>query len=990
MKKFTLLLLSLLFVSGYAQTVIDPLLRDEMARRNENEPIEVIVIMKAKYDRELLNRRADHFVSRARRREFVVNELKEFASASQYDLRYTLSEMERNGIVSAPTTLWISNALYFSATKSAIQDLARRNDIGIIGYAIQRCCLPDGEVASPANDLREITPNVVQVKADQAWAFGCKGEGVVVALIDTGVNYSHLDVADHLWDGGEEFPNHGYDVFNHDDDPMDEHGHGSHCAGIVCGDGTAGFQTGMAPEATLMCVKCTNANSYCNAANMVEGIQWAIDHGCDLFSMSLGLISSTNADRWLLRSACEAALDAGVVAAIAAGNEGHQPSEHPIPYNVRVPGSCPPPFLDEIQAQNPGGKSCTVCVGAVDYDDNAAYFTSHGPVTWNPLDYGYYSDYPYEEGSTSKFGLIRPDVCAPGVDIKSLYYLDKHGYINMSGTSMATPCVAGCMALMLSRDINLTPSEVCRLLELTAAPIEAGKSNIYGYGRVDALAAVEAVPLGGLRYQGYAINDTLGNNNHRVNPGESVTLSLTLNNLFDASVAGVSAVLIMEDEFVTIAQDTVAFPEIAANEVVTVDDAFAFSVDEEAMAYHEVKFRVKVFVDGELVGTYYDKVIVHEYQLEYGTTAIINDPNNDGFLNPGETADLRIMLDNVGNEMAPMVMGTLSTTSPLLTLNETEKSFSTIGAEMMGYADFSVTLDAAATDAVVVPLSLELVDAVGRHTTLAFNYKNACKVIFTLRDFFNDGWEDNYLNVEYSDGTPAEQMTVENGSMAVYTHDLAITSTITLTWHEDAWSQECSFEVAYEDGTVIYQNTGGFSGTLTFTIDCEGGYNVPEFCAPIRNLNYMTDGHQVVLIWDAPENATPRAYEVYRGTLLLQTTSELTVTDVVEEGYYDYCVYAVYEDCQSEYACKEVSVHYATPENQLDEVNIFPNPSFGQVTIQCAEISQVELFSIEGRLVRSIKVEGDVCQLEGLDNGIYVVRILKGEETILRKLIIIQ
>ena len=163
MKKFTLLLLSLLFVSGYAQTVIDPLLRDEMASRNENEPIEVIVIMKAKYDRELLNRRADHFVSRARRREFVVNELKEFASASQYDLRYTLSEMERNGIVSAPTTLWISNALYFSATKSAIQDLARRNDIGIIGYAIQRCCLPDGEVASPANDLREITPNVVQV-----------------------------------------------------------------------------------------------------------------------------------------------------------------------------------------------------------------------------------------------------------------------------------------------------------------------------------------------------------------------------------------------------------------------------------------------------------------------------------------------------------------------------------------------------------------------------------------------------------------------------------------------------------------------------------------------------------------------------------------------------------------------------------------------------------------------------------------------------------
>ena len=120
MKKFTLFLLSFLFVSGYAQTVIDPLLGEEMALRNENERIEVIVIMKSQYDREQLNRRADFFVSRAERREFVVNALKEFAEVSQYDLKHTLSEMERSGMVSAPITLWISNALYFNATKAAI------------------------------------------------------------------------------------------------------------------------------------------------------------------------------------------------------------------------------------------------------------------------------------------------------------------------------------------------------------------------------------------------------------------------------------------------------------------------------------------------------------------------------------------------------------------------------------------------------------------------------------------------------------------------------------------------------------------------------------------------------------------------------------------------------------------------------------------------------------------------------------------------------
>ena len=989
MKKFTLFLLSLLFVSGYAQNVIDPLLREEMARRGENDPIEVIVIMKSQYDREQLNRRAGYCITRAEHREFVVNELKKFAEASQYDLKQSLCEMEQRGMVSSPIVLWMANALYFNATQAAIQSIALRDDIAIIGFAMEHNCIPERNVASQTAPMREITPNVLQVRADQVWDLGYKGEGVVVALIDSGVNYRHVDVADHLWDGGDAFPHHGFDVYNHDNDPVDDNGHGSHCAGILCGDGTGGTHTGMAPEVTLMCVKSMGASGHCNAANISEGIQWAIEHGCDMFSMSMGLVKASISDRTLLRLTCEVAMDAGIVAAIAAGNEGDKLTEYPIPYNVRTPGGCPPPYMDGIQVQNPGGLSCVVCVGAVDYDDNTAPFTSHGPVSWTSTDGIGSGDYPYTIGSTSQFGLIRPDVCAPGMEILSLAPYG-NGYLLDSGTSMATPCVAGCIALMLSKDIDLLPSEICRLLEETAVPIEEGKSNVYGFGRVDALAAIEAIPLGGIRYQGIAINDTLGNNNHKLNPGESVNLSLTLNNIFDEPINGVSAVLVMEDEHVTITSDTVAFPDFAANETVTIDDAFAFSIDGEVSAYQMIKFRVKVFVDGELVGTYYDKVVVHEYQLEYGTIAVINDPNNDGFLNPGETADFRIMIDNVGNEMASMVMGTLSTTSPWLTLNETEKSFSTIGAEMMGYADFSVTLDAAATDAVVIPLSLDFVDAYGRHTTLEINYKNACKVVFTLQDFFNDGWEDNYLNVEYSDGTPAEQMTVENGSLVTYTRDLAITSTIALTWHNGDWSQECSFEVAYEDGTVIYQNTGGFSGTLTFTINCEGGYNVPEFCAPIRHLKYVTNDHQVVLTWEAPENGAPLAYEVYRGTLLLETTSELTATDVVEKGVYDYCVYAVYEDCQSEYVCKEVAVQSATSENPLIEVNVFPNPASGQVTVQCAEMRQVELFSLDGRLVQSIRVEGDVCLLKGLKCGVYVIRILKGEEALLRKLIIIQ
>ena len=911
-KLLSLFLMAIFCMAGYAQAVIDPLLSEEMGRRNDDEQIKVIVIMKSQYDRAQLNRRADGYVTKAERREFVVNELKEFAAAAQYDLRQSLVEMERNGMVSSPTVLWIANALYFDATKSAIQDLARRNDIEIIGYAMEHNWIPDGEEATPASATREITPNVTQVHADQVWALGYTGEGVVVAVIDTGVNYNHLDLADHLWDGGSDFPHHGWDVYNHDDNPMDDHGHGTHYSGTVCGDGKAGSQTGMAPNATLMCVKCLDATGNGGAQNISEGIQWAVEHGCDMFSMSLGLPNSSIPDRTLLRHTCEAALDAGIVAAIAAGNEGSSQWQYPIPNNVRVPGSCPPPYMDEVQGTNPGDLTCSVCVGAVDYNDAAAYFSSRGPVTWQNTEFG---DYPYEPG----IGLIRPDVCAPGVDIKSLNYATNSGYTTMSGTSMATPCVAGCMALMLSKDINLTPSEVCRILEETAVPLAQGKSNTYGFGRVDVLAAVEAIQLGAIQYSAFAINDPYGNNNHNLNPGESVMMDLTMENITDEPVSNVSIVLSTEDANVTITDNAVDFPTFAANETLTVENAFAFTANENVPANEKIRFNLEVSVNGEVTGNFNVNVMVYGYRLEYGTTVVMNDDNGDGLLNPGESADLRILIDNMGNELAQMVMGTLSTDYALVTLNENEKSFGTIGAELMSYADFNVTLDAAAHEDFVIPFTLDLMDANGRHTELNFNYKNACNVIFNLYDSYGDGWQGNYLTIVYSDGTPTEQMTLDNGSSITYTRVLASNSTISLTWHNGQWTQECSFEITYEDGTVIYQNEGGFSGTQTFTINCTGGGgSAPEFCAPIRNLAYELDGQDVILTWEAPENGTPAWYEVYRETELLDLVEELTFRDFnVDEGFYNYCVYAAYDGCQSEYVCIEAEVTLCGPVQNL-------------------------------------------------------------------------
>lgn len=901
-KLITLILLAFCCMAGYAQAFIDPLLSEEMAQRNDEEQIKVIVIMKARYDRNEMWRRADYYVNRAQRREFVVNELKSFAAASQYELIRNLKEMERQGMVSEPVVLWMANALYFDATKAAILDLARRNDIAMIGFAKEYNWIPDGEEATPASATREITQNVIQVGANQVWALGYTGAGVVVAVIDTGVNYNHVDVADHLWDGGSEFPHHGYDVKNHDNDPMDDHGHGSHCSGTVCGDGTAGSQTGMAPNATLMCVKCLDATGNGGAQSISEGIQWAVEHGCDLFSMSLGLPNSSIPDRTLLRHTCEAALDAGVVAAIAAGNEGSQTWQYPIPNNVRVPGSCPPPYMDEVQGQNPGGQTCSVCIGAVDYNDNAAYFTSRGPVTWQNTEF---ADYAYNPG----IGLIRPDVCAPGVDIKSLNYQTNTGYTSMSGTSMATPCVAGCMALMLCKDINLTPSEVCRILEETAVPLAQGKSNTYGFGRVNVFEAVEAIQIGAIKYNDYALNDPLGNNNHRLNPGESVTLSLTLDNITDELVNDVTVALATTHNEVTITDGTVEFPNFAANETITVEDAFAFTVTENVSTNENIRFTIAVSIDGEVAGTFGFLVPVSDYTLQYATTIVLNDDNGNGLLEPGETADLRIFIDNEGNEIAQNMVGVLSSEYDYLTLNETEESFGTVGIGLMAYADYSVTLDAAAPANFEIPFTLSLTDMYDRTTALDFDYKNVCSITFTLHDSNDNGWQGNYLQVAYEDGQPLEQMTISDGSSATYIRYVAAGYRIRMTWHNGQNTQQCSFEVTYEDGTVIFENQGGFTGNKVFTINCATGSGMTGFCDPAQNLTYELNGHDVVLSWEAPESGTPIWYEIYRETELIELTDELTFTDPdLEEGLYNYCVYAAYDDCQSEFVCIEADV----------------------------------------------------------------------------------
>ena len=461
--------------------------------------IKINIILKAQSDATELSRMADAFSTKAERRDYVVNALQMQAKESQADLLDYLNELEINGVVEEIRPLWIVNSVSCYAEESLMDEISRRDDVLAV-YQVVEFSLPEDEnISIPAErgDGREIAENILKVNADQVWELGYTGDDVLVALIDTGVRLDHADLQGQFWDGGAEYPNHGYDFYQHDNDPSDTHGHGTHVAGTIVGSGASGTQTGVAPGAKIMVLKVFHGDDNLTEPTMwVEAMQFAVEHGADVMNMSLGQPLPDASVKLMMRQACDNTLAAGVVASVCAGNSRLIQMLAPVPYNIWSPGDCPPPHLHDDQLVNAGGTSCVICVGAVDFNDVIGNFSSEGPSTWS--DVAQYNDYPYSSGSSTNIGLIRPDVSAPGVNIKSLDFNTTNGYCLKSGTSMATPCVTGTIALMLSKDHELTPAQIDEILERTAIPLSAHKSNDFGSGRIDALAAVNAIGNDGI------------------------------------------------------------------------------------------------------------------------------------------------------------------------------------------------------------------------------------------------------------------------------------------------------------------------------------------------------------------------------------------------------------------------------------------------------------------------------------------------------------
>lgn len=477
------------------ETKIDSeLLASIRQQKGSDEKHRIIIVMEEQYDEVQMNRQTQQ-LTKAEKRTFVINELQRFSAARQKKVLELLTEATRVDGVDDIYSFWLFNGISCLATSDIIYEVAKNMDVKIILPDFETNYIPEGDSFVDFEEpSRGNAWNVGKVKADSVWALGYTGAGVLVGVLDTGVNYNHTDIANNMWDGGEAYPNHGYDFYNDDNDPIDDNGHGTHCAGTVSSYGTNGTQCGIAKDAKIMALKVLGASANGSAFTRLKAEEFAISHGCDILSMSLG--GSGQGAVYYERMVAVNIMNCGVILSVAAGNDGAKTTTYPVPTNINNPGNCPAPWGNPDQTTIlDGGHTACVTVGSVNSSDERHSTSSIGPVTWTSGNHGSYTDYPYTEGSSTEIGLIKPDVAAPGVNIISLKNLSNTGYSTKTGTSMATPCVAGIMALMLEADPTLTPVEIDSILETTA--VQCGsytkKNNYYGAGRVDALAAVKAV-----------------------------------------------------------------------------------------------------------------------------------------------------------------------------------------------------------------------------------------------------------------------------------------------------------------------------------------------------------------------------------------------------------------------------------------------------------------------------------------------------------------
>ena len=341
------------------------------------------------------------------------------------------------------TSLWIDNSIALSASRQVIFDLARRLDVTRI--QLDELFLMPEYAGGPAT----AAANLTSIGVPAVWQRGITGQGVVVAVLDSGVDMSNADLSA-KWRGGS---NSWFDPYNEHTSPADLSGHGTQVLGVILGGEADGTPIGVAPGARWIAAKIFNDRGRATHSAIHRALQWVLDPDGDPATADAPQVVNNS---W------------------SSGNPGCDSDFAPDLRALRAAGILPVFAAGTDIAMAPANTPEAFAVGALENDTTLLADSARGPA------------------NCLNAATVYPQLVAPGADIHTT---ERSGmFANATGTSLAAAHVSGALALLLSVNPRLSAAEQAALLINTADDLGAhGPDNDYGYGRLNAAALIEQV-----------------------------------------------------------------------------------------------------------------------------------------------------------------------------------------------------------------------------------------------------------------------------------------------------------------------------------------------------------------------------------------------------------------------------------------------------------------------------------------------------------------
>lgn len=503
--------------------------------------------------------------ARAQARATLVRALRARAEASQLPLR----DLLRKRGLPAPKDLWLINGLAFPATPALIEELAQRPEVASVD--LDAVIQVPRVVTAADTDRNLIEDNIDLVDAPALWASGFTGQGVTVAIVDSGVDSQHADLGPR-WRGGTDSwfnavaANCGNSQVTcatscdtdttQPCDYLDTQGvaHGTAVAGVLVGGSATGTAIGVAPGVKWIAAKIFDSNDSAPLSLIHQAFAWlldpdgnpATDDAPDVVNNSWGFESSAGQCSTEFQADVQALRDAGIAVVFAAGNIDPGPAG---------PGS----------SISPANNSNAFAVGSV------------GTGSPSSIDFSQVSTFS-SRGPSACDGTIFPEVVAPGYFVKTADLSSAavpNAYRTISGTSFAAPHAAGVMALLLSAFPGTPVAELESALMQSAVDLgTAGPDNDYGYGRIDALTAytfLNAAPAIEVTDSRAPTTDGILAFGH-ISPGTTASGTVRIRN------AGAAALALGSIDFSGVAAPFAVTADPCSNTVLNPDQACTLSI----------------------------------------------------------------------------------------------------------------------------------------------------------------------------------------------------------------------------------------------------------------------------------------------------------------------------------------------------------------------------------------------------------------------------